>query len=95
MVMDERRVFLNYIAFTLPHVTVFTGAVFGILVLLGIKTPLALGIFASLYGIMLFAIALVAREHFSGLTIYRLYLLFSIFLSITGAFLLYYTLVHS
>ncbi|CAI1492501.1 conserved membrane protein of unknown function [Thermococcus nautili] len=95
MGMDDNRVFLNYLAFTVPHVTVFAGAVFGILVLLGIKTSLALGIFALLYGVMLLAIALVAREHFSGLGLYRLYLAFSVFLVATGLFLLYRALVHS
>jgi hypothetical protein len=84
---DDRKVFLNYLAFTVPHVTVFAGAVFGILVLLGIKTSLALGIFALLYGVMLLAIALVAREHFSGLGLYRVYLLSSILLTVFGAVL--------
>ena len=88
MGMDDNRVFLNYLAFTVPHVTVFAGAVFGILVLLGIKTSLALGIFALLYGAMLLAIAFVAREHFSGLELYRLFLLFSFILTISGAVLL-------
>nr|WP_099209566.1 hypothetical protein [Thermococcus henrietii] len=85
---DDRKVFLNYLAFTVPHVTVFAGAVFGILVLLGIKTSLALGIFALLYGVMLLAIALVAREHFSGLGLYRLFLLLSFILTVSGAVLL-------
>jgi len=88
MGMDDGRVFLNYLAFTVPHVTVFAGAVFGILVLLGIKTSLALGIFALLYGVMLLAVALVAREHFSGLSLYKLFLLFSFVLTVSGAVLL-------
>ncbi|WP_456422953.1 hypothetical protein [Thermococcus sp.] len=92
--MDDNRVFLNYLTFTVPHVTVFAGAIFGILVLMGINTHLALGIFATLYGLMLLAIAFVAREHFSGLSSYRLYFLFSLLLSITGVLLLYYALVN-
>ena len=88
MAMDERRIFLNYLAFTVPHVTVFAGAVFGILVLLGIKTSLALGIFALLYGVMLLAIALVAREHFSGLLLYRVFLLSSFSLALFGVVLI-------
>ncbi|WP_297470003.1 hypothetical protein [Thermococcus sp.] len=87
--MDDKRVFLNYLAFTVPHVTVFAGAIFGILVLLGINKLLALGAFALLYGIMLFAIGLVAREHFSGLGLYRLYILFSVSIAISGGVLLY------
>jgi uncharacterized membrane protein YphA (DoxX/SURF4 family) len=93
MTMDDERVFLNYLAFTVPHVTVFAGAVFGILVLLGVKTSLALGIFALLYGVMLLAVALVAREHFSEMRLYRAYVVFASLLTFVGAFFIYRSLV--
>ena len=91
MTMEDRKVFLNYLAFTVPHVTVFAGAIFGILVLLGINTYLALGIFAFLYGLMLLAIALVSREHFSSLKFYRIFLVSSVFLTLFGVFLIFRT----
>ncbi|WP_297479940.1 hypothetical protein [Thermococcus sp.] len=93
MDMDDKRVFLNYLAFTVPHVTVLAGAVFGLLVLLRVNKLLALGAFAILYGIMLFAIGLVAREHFSGLRLYRLYILFSVSIAISGGVLLYLAII--
>ena len=94
MTMDDERVFLNYLTFTVPHVTVFAGAVFGILVLLGVKTSLALGMFALLYGIMLLAVALIAREHFSHLRLYKLYFVSAVSLTVMGALILYRALAH-
>jgi len=90
MGMDDERVFLNYLVFTVPQITVFAGAIFGILVLIGVDTPIALGIFAFLYGTMLIAVALLAREHFSGLMLYRLFLVFSVILAISGIGILVY-----
>ena len=87
MVMEEKT-FLRYLAFTVPHVTVFSGAIFGILLLVGVKTPLSLGIFALLYGSMLTAIGLVVREHFSKLLPYRVYMFFSILMTILGLLLI-------
>lgn len=90
MGMDDERVFLNYLIFTVPQITVLVGAIFGILVLIGVETPIALGIFALLYGVMLLSVALVAREHFSGLMLYWLFLFFSIVLALSGVGILVY-----
>lgn len=91
MGMDDERVFLNYLIFTVPQITVFAGAIFGILILLGVEVSIALGAFALLYGIMLSVIALISREHFSGLTLYRLFLLFSLLLAVSGVVLLVFS----
>ena len=86
--MDEKRTFLNYLAFTVPHVTVFSGALFGVLLLVGLGTRLSLGVFAVVYGVMLTVVGLVVREHFSKLFPYRLYMFFSILMIILGFLLL-------
>nr|WP_297507907.1 hypothetical protein [Thermococcus sp.] len=86
--MGEERTFMNYLAFTVPHVTVFAGAVFGILLLIGIDLRLSLGIFATLYGVMLTIIGLIVRPHFSSLLVYRLYMIFSVLIGILGIALL-------
>nr|WP_297497568.1 hypothetical protein [Thermococcus sp.] len=86
--MKEERTFLNYLAFTVPHVTVFAGAVFGILLLVRIDVRLSLGIFATLYGVMLTIIGVIVRPHFSRLSVYRIYMLFSILMGILGIALL-------
>jgi len=86
--MDEKRTFLNYLAFTVPHVTVFSGALFGVLLLVGLGTRLSLGVFAVVYGVMLTVVGLVVREHFSKLLPYRLYMFFSILMIILGFLLL-------
>jgi len=89
MGMDEERTFMNYLAFTVPHITVFAGAVFGILLLIGIDLRLSLGIFATLYGVMLTIIGLIVRTHFSRLLGYKLYMLFSVLIGILGITLLF------
>jgi uncharacterized membrane protein YphA (DoxX/SURF4 family) len=84
----EDRTFLNYLAFTVPHVTVFAGAIFGILLIIGVSLKLSLAIFSLLYGLMLLALGLVVRPHFSGLAGYRLYMLFSALIVCFGLVLL-------
>ncbi|WP_297534497.1 hypothetical protein [Thermococcus sp.] len=84
----ERRVFRDYLLFTVPHVTVFAGMVFGILLLVGVKVNLALGIFALVYGLMLLIVGLTVYPHFSKLAYYRLFLLSSLLLFLVGVLLL-------
>lgn len=85
MEMDgDLRVFRDYLAFTVPHITMFAGAVFGILLLLGIDPPLAAGIFAILYGGMLTISGLVIRPHLSGVKAYSAYMIFATLLFAAG-----------
>ncbi|WP_237702085.1 hypothetical protein [Thermococcus sp. AM4] len=90
MRMDENtRILRDYYIFTIPQITVFVGAVLGLLFVLRIDVHLALGIFSLLYGIMLLAIHAVVFQHFRSNRIYRLGLLFSLVLIATGLFLVY------
>ncbi|WP_457742813.1 hypothetical protein [Thermococcus sp.] len=84
----ERKVFRDYLIFTVPHVTVFVGMLFGILLLIGINVNLALGIFTLIYGLMLLIIGLTVYHHFSKLASYRLFILSSFLLFLVGIFLL-------
>ena len=89
MDMDEdMRVFRDYLAFTVPHVTVLAGAILGLLIIARLPIDLALGIFALVYGLMLTVLGLIIRPHFSHLLAYRLMMVFSIGLSVVGAFLI-------
>ncbi|WP_337998395.1 hypothetical protein [Thermococcus gammatolerans] len=90
MEMDENtRILRDYYFFTIPHITVFAGAVLGILFILRIDVRMALGIFAFLYGLMLLTIHAIVFRHFRSNMIYRLGLLFSLVLVMTGLFLMY------
>ena len=80
----EGRVLRDYLVFTVPQVTVFTGAVLGILLAIGIKLNVALGIFSMMYGSMLLILALIIRPHVSGLLLYRLVVAFSVSLIAEG-----------
>lgn len=87
--MDEdMRVFRDYLAFTVPHVTVLAGAVLGILIIARVPMNIALGVFALLYGLMLTVLGLVIRPHVSHLLAYRLMMVFSVGLTLVGAFIL-------
>ncbi|NJE86083.1 hypothetical protein E3E23_09660 [Thermococcus sp. CX2] len=89
--MDENtRVLRDYIIFTVPHVTMLAGAVLGVLLLLGVRPNVALGIFTAFYGFMLLILALVIRPHFSKLTIYKVAVAFFVGLILMGALLLFY-----
>ncbi|MFA4647520.1 hypothetical protein P8X24_09770 [Pyrococcus kukulkanii] len=83
------KTLLRYYAFTIPHVTIFAGAVFGILLLMRIDLKLAVGIFSALYGLMLTIVALVVREHFWNSRIYKLSLLAYVSLFLAGIFITY------
>jgi len=80
---DDAKVFRDYLIFTVPHITVFAGALFGLMILLGLNVKLSVGIFAFIYGLMLSILALVIRPHVSRLRLYWLFLLFS--LALLGA----------
>jgi hypothetical protein len=85
---EETKVLRDYLAFTVPHITVFVGAVFGILLLVGIDRVLAVGIFALLYGIMLAVLGLIIRPHIKGSRFYLVFLLFALSLVAGGIALL-------
>lgn len=88
--MDEKtRILRDYYMFTIPHVSVFVGAVLGVLFVLRIKTLLALGIFSVLYGVMLVIIHAIVYPQFRSNWIYRLGLLGSFLLAVIGLFLIY------
>ncbi|AFK22224.1 hypothetical protein [Pyrococcus sp. ST04] len=83
------RVLLRYYALTIPHVTIFAGALFGILLLIGVDLKLAVGIFATVYGLMLLIIALIVRQHFWDSQIYKLSLLAYLGLLIVGILVMF------
>ncbi|WP_048053098.1 hypothetical protein [Pyrococcus horikoshii] len=82
------KTLLRYYLFTIPHVTLFSGAIFGILILMGIDVKLATGIFAFLYGTLLMIISLIVREHFRESRLYKLSLLAFLTLLLAGAFII-------
>jgi len=85
---DDARVLRDYLIFTVPHITVFAGALFGLMILLGLDVKLAAGIFAFIYGLMLSILALIIRPHVSRLGLYWLFLVFSLALLGAGAAIL-------
>ncbi|WP_370520075.1 hypothetical protein [Thermococcus sp. LS1] len=87
---EDTKVLRDYLLFTVPHVTVLAGALLGVLLLLGVKLNVALGIFTIFYGFMLLILALVIREHFSKLLWYRLAVAFFVGLVLMGLLLLFY-----
>ncbi|NJE76815.1 hypothetical protein [Thermococcus sp. ES12] len=89
--MDEDlRVLRDYLAFTVPHVTVLAGALLGVLLILGVSVNTALGIFAVFYGLMLFVLGLVIGTHLSRLIWYRLMMAAFAGLMVVGVFILLY-----
>ena len=91
MGMDEDlKVLRDYLAFTVPHVTVLAGALLGVLLILGISVNTALGIFAIFYGFMLFVLGLVIGPHLSRLLWYRLMMAAFAGLMVVGALILLY-----
>lgn len=91
MGMDEDlRVLRDYLAFTVPHVTVLAGALLGVLLILGVSVNTALGIFAVFYGLMLFVLGLVIGTHLSRLIWYRLMMAAFAGLMVVGVFILLY-----
>jgi len=84
--MRDDKVFLRFLAFTVPQVTVFAGAVFGV-ALVTLDTRRALGVFALTYGLGLLLTALPVRGRFST-GLYRAYLLFSVLLVLAGVAIL-------
>ncbi|ASJ05672.1 hypothetical protein A3L01_09960 [Thermococcus barossii] len=89
--MDEDlKVLRDYLAFTVPHVTVLAGALLGVLLILGVSVNTALGIFAVFYGLMLFVLGLVIGTHISRLIWYRLMMAAFAGLMVVGVFILLY-----
>lgn len=86
---EDNKILRDYYFFTIPQVSVFAGAVLGILFVLRIDIHMALGIFAFLYGLMLLGVHGVVFQHFRSNRIYRLGLIFSLILTAGGLFLLY------
>lgn len=90
MVMKgDTRVLRDYYLFTIPYVSVFVGAILGVLFILKVDLYLALGIFSLLYGLMFVIIHAVVFPHFRSNNIYRLGLLFSAVLVVIGLLLVY------
>ena len=90
MVMKgDTEVLRNYYLFTIPQVSVFVGAVLGVLFILKLDIHLSLGIFSFLYGLMLVTIHAVVFQHFRSNIIYRLGLFFSTVLILLGLLLIY------
>ncbi|NJE62200.1 hypothetical protein E3E51_10695 [Thermococcus sp. 21S7] len=89
--MDEDlRVLRDYLAFTVPHVTVLAGALLGVLLILGVSVNTALGVFAIFYGFMLLILGLVIGPHFSRLLWYRLMMVAFAGLMVVGIVVLLY-----
>ncbi|NJE05626.1 hypothetical protein E3E36_05605 [Thermococcus sp. M36] len=87
--MDEDlKVLRDYLLFTVPHVTVLAGAVFGILLVLGIPVVTALGVFMVFYSLMLIVLGLIIRPHVSGMLWYQLLMLLFAVLLAGGLFIL-------
>ncbi|ASJ03634.1 hypothetical protein A3L09_10380 [Thermococcus profundus] len=91
--MDEKtRILRDYYTFTIPHISVFVGAVLGLLFVLRISITLALGVFSALYGLMLLIVHAIVYPQFRSNWIYRLGLFGSILLMLVGVFLIYSSL---
>ncbi|KUK16879.1 hypothetical protein [Thermococcus sibiricus] len=86
--MDENKILLHYYLFTIPQITVFAGAILGILLILHVDVRKALGIFATFYGVLLIIIAALVRNQFSKLPLYRITLLFFTIFALLGILLL-------
>ncbi|MCO6040268.1 hypothetical protein [Thermococcus alcaliphilus] len=86
--MDENKILLHYYMFTIPQITVFAGAILGILLILHVDVKKALGIFATFYGVLLIIIAALVRNQFSKLPLYRISLLFFTIFALLGILLL-------
>jgi len=86
--MDENKILLHYYMFTIPQITVFAGAILGILLILHVDVKKALGIFATFYGVLLIIIATLVRNQFSKLPLYRISLLFFTIFALLGILLL-------
>ncbi|WP_175059919.1 hypothetical protein [Thermococcus sp. 2319x1] len=86
--MDENKILLHYYMFTIPQITVFAGAILGILLILHLDVKKALGIFATFYGVLLIMIAALVRNQFSKLPLYRASLLFFTIFTLLGILLL-------
>ena len=82
--MDDERTLINYYAFTIPHITVLAGAILGILLIAGVDIKRALGIFSTVYGVLLIIIGLMARPHFSRLPLYKISIVFFLAILIAG-----------
>lgn len=87
--MDDERILMKYYAFTIPHITVIAGALLGILLIAGIDIKRALGVFSAAYGLLLIIIGLMARPHFSKLTLYKVSILFFSGILIAGIILFF------
>ncbi len=87
---DDTKVLRDYLAFTVPHVTVLAGAILGVLLIARVPMNVALGVFALTYGLMLTILGLIIRQHVSHLWAYRLIMAFSIGLALVGALVLVY-----
>ncbi len=87
---DDTKVLRDYLAFTVPHVTVLAGAILGVLLIARVPMNVALGVFALTYGLMLTILGLIIRQHVSHLWAYRLIMAFSIGLALVGALILVY-----
>ncbi|WP_087036943.1 hypothetical protein [Thermococcus litoralis] len=86
--MDDNKILLHYYLFTIPQITVFAGAILGILLILHVDVKKALGIFATFYGVLLIIIAALVRNQFSKLPLYRISLLFFTIFTLLGILLL-------
>lgn len=86
--MDDEKILLNYYMMTIPHVTVLSGAILGLLLLLRLDLKLALGLFSIFYGASLTIIAIIVRPQFGKLGLYRISLFGFIFLILMGLLLI-------
>lgn len=86
---EELKVLINYLMFTVPHVTILAGALLGVLLILGVQLNVALGIFMIFYSFLLTVIALIIRSHVSGSLLYRLFLFMCIITLFMGICVLF------
>jgi uncharacterized membrane protein YvlD (DUF360 family) len=86
---EETRILRDYYLFTLPQVSVFAGAVLGILFILHLPILLSLGVFSLLYGVLLLIIHAIVYPQFHSNVLYRLGFLGSAIMVVVGLYFLY------
>lgn len=80
----DAKVLRNYYMMTVPQVSVLAGAIFGVMIAVGMSTRLAAGIFAVTYGLSLTVLHVVVREHLGHLKLFKVFFIASISLIAVG-----------
>jgi len=91
LLIDQRtdvKVLRNYYMMTVPQVSVFSGAIFGVMMAVGVNVRVAAGVFALIYGLSLVVLHIVVREHLGHLKLYKAFLIASVLLASVGVLIL-------